>query len=181
MATPDAEFLFRCKHWKVRPASQVFTVSVARQRAQLWKRAATGKSRYRLVREYVVSTSRFGIGQEEGSNRTPLGLHRIARKIGGGLPEGAVFVSRKHIGFMWDGHPDAAIAHRILWLEGLEPGLNRGGSVDTFRRYIYIHGVGDETTIGKPASRGCVHLAARDLIPLYRQLRVGSLVWIGEA
>jgi hypothetical protein len=37
--------------------------------------------------------------------------------------------------------------HRILWLAGLEPGFNRGGDVDTFRRYIYIHGVGEEITL----------------------------------
>ena len=180
MPAPDPEFFRRCKHWKVRPTVQVFTVSVARQRAQLWKRGASANSRYALVRDYVVSTSRFGIGQQEGSNRTPIGLHRVSQKIGGDLPEGAVFVSRKHIGFTWDGHPDAAIAHRILWLEGLETGLNRGGTVDTFKRYIYIHGVGDESTLGKPASRGCVHLAAKDLIPLYARLRVGTLVWISE-
>jgi lipoprotein-anchoring transpeptidase ErfK/SrfK len=75
---------------------------------------------------------------------------------------------------------DGAIVHRILWLEGLEPGFNRGGDVDSFRRYIYIHGFGDETTLGRPQSCGCVHLAAADLMPLYERLPVGTLVWIGE-
>jgi hypothetical protein len=137
---------------------------------------ATGD--YRLREQFRVSTSRFGIGQVENSNKTPLGLHRVARKIGGGCLIGTVFRSRRPIGLKWDGHPKASIVHRILWLEGLEPGYNRGGEVDTCRRYIYIHGFGDETTLGRPQSHGCVHLAARDLIPLYDAVPEGTLVWI---
>jgi hypothetical protein len=133
---------------------------------------------YRLVRWYLISTSRLGLGQEAGSNCTPLGLHRVAERVGGGWPMGAVFESRKLAGFTWQGWPDAAIAHRILWLEGLEPGWNRGAGVDSRDRYIYIHGVGDETTLGRPASRGCIHVAARDLMPLFDGLSPGALVWI---
>jgi hypothetical protein len=107
-------------------------------------------------------------------------LHRIAEKIGGGWPIGVVFKARQPIGYTWQGRPDAAIVHRILWLDGLEPGFNRGGSVDSHARYIYIHGFGDESTLGRPASHGCVHLAADDLMPLYDLLPVGTLVWIAE-
>jgi L,D-transpeptidase YbiS len=135
---------------------------------------------YRLVEQYRCSTSKFGIGQVAGSNCTPLGWHRIARKVGGGWPVGTVFKSRQPVGFTWKGMPLASITTRILWLEGLEPGFNRGGDVDTFRRYIYIHGTGDEPTLGRPASHGCIHLAADDLIPLYERLPVGTLVWIGR-
>jgi lipoprotein-anchoring transpeptidase ErfK/SrfK len=127
-----------------------------------------------------MSSSRVGIGQKEGSNRTPLGLHRIAEKIGGGFPPGAVFAGRAPVGWTWQGKPGAAIAHRILWLEGLEPGVNQGPGVDTHARYVYIHGVGDESTLGRPASRGCIHLAAADLIPLYDRVPSGALVWIAE-
>jgi lipoprotein-anchoring transpeptidase ErfK/SrfK len=70
------------------------------------------------------------------------------------------------------------ICHRILWLDGLEPGFNRGGNVDTFNRYIYIHGFGDESTLGHPQSHGCIHVGAEDLIPLYELLPRGTLVWI---
>src|SRR6185503_6136084 len=125
---------------------------------------------------FQVSTSRFGTGQIAGSNCTPLGLHRIAEKIGGGWPGGAVFRSRQMVGYTWKGMAHAAIAHRILWLEGLEPGFNRGGKVDTFERYIYLHGTGDETTLGRPASRGCIHWRAADLIPLFDELPIGTLV-----
>ncbi len=167
----------------VRPTRFVLAVSVAAQRMALFEKlwAQSGEARfpeYQFRRRFVISTSRFGIGQVKDSNRTPLGLHRIARKAGGGHPIGTVFKSRQPVGLTWQGSPDGSIVHRILWLEGLEPGFNRGGEVDTFRRYVYIHGYGDETTLGRPQSCGCVHLAAADLMPLYEQLPVGTLVWI---
>ena len=136
--------------------------------------------KYELRQRYVVSTSTYGSGQIKDSRRTPLGLHRIACKIGGGQPIGTVFRSRKPVGLTWNGHADASIVHRILWLEGLQPGYNQGGQVDSFERYIYIHGFGDETTFGRPRSHGCIHLAATDLMPLFDRLPVGTLVWIGE-
>ena len=97
--------------------------------------------------------------------------------FGGGWPGGAVFKSRELKGYTWNGLPEAPITHRIFWLEGLEPGLNRGEGVDTFARYIYIHGTGKEPTIGKPASHGCIHVAAKDLLPLYDVLPEKTLVW----
>ena len=135
---------------------------------------------YRMRRRIRCSTSKFGISQIFGSNGTPLGLHRIAQKIGGGWPVGTVFRGRRPVGFTWHGEPGAPIAHRILWLEGLQDGFNRGGNVDSFRRYIYVHGTGEEPTLGRPASHGCIHLSADDLLPLYRQLPLGTLVWIAE-
>ncbi len=151
----------------------------------LLRRAAPLSSRgrfpaYHFQKKYRVSTSAYGVGQTQDSNQTPLGLHRVARKIGGGHPIGSVFRSRKHVGLTWKGLPNGSIVHRILWLEGLEPGFNRGGRVDTFNRFIYIHGFGDETTVGRPASHGCIHLTASDLIPLFDRLPAGTLVWISE-
>jgi len=134
-----------------------------------------------FLKKFQCSTSRFGIGQAEGSRCTPLGLHRIAEKIGGGWPVGTVFESRRPVGYTWQGMPSARITTRILWMEGLEPGFNRGGNVDTHSRYVYIHGTGDETTIGRPDSCGCIHLAADDLVPLFDRLPAGTLVWIAES
>ena len=136
--------------------------------------------RYQARGRFRISTSRFGLGQIAGSQRTPLSLHRVADKIGGGWPIGTVFQARRPIGFTWLGLPNASIVHRILWLEGLEPGLNRGGNVDSYRRYIYVHGFSDETTLGRPASCGCIHLAAADLLPLFQQIPLGTLLWICE-
>ena len=171
--------------YHVRPTRFVLAVSVATQRMTLyeqlpaWPREAL-LSDYAFRRRYIISTSRFGVGQIMHSNQTPLGLHRIARKVGGGHPIGTVFKSRRPVGLTWQGMPDGSIVHRILWLEGLEPGFNRNANVDTFRRYIYIHGFGDEMTLGRPQSCGCIHLSAADLMPLYDRLPVGTLVWIGE-
>ncbi len=134
-----------------------------------------------LIGKFPCSTSRFGIGQTEGSNCTPLGLHRIAEKLGAGQPAGTVFKARQPIGHTSQPEfADAKITTRILWLEGLEEGFNRGGKVDSHSRYIYIHGTADQASIGKPSSCGCIHLADADLIPLFDLLPVGTLVWISE-
>ncbi len=197
--------LASCKKQGVVPTRLILVVSVARQtlslfektcaqrrvlgRLNLHKRAnafpssggkghGEGDCDVKLIRRFRCSTSRFGVGQIAGSNCTPLGLHRIAEKIGGGWPVGTVFKSRQPVGFTWKGLPLAPITTRILWLAGLEPGFNQGGNVDTHARYIYIHGTGDEPTLGRPASRGCIHLAAHDLISLFAKLPVGTLVWI---
>jgi L,D-transpeptidase YbiS len=168
-----------CRRLGVPLARFVCLVSIRRQRMKIMQPLARIADPGCLVmRSLVISTSRFGIGQKKDSNCTPLGLHRVARKVGGGWPAGAVFKSREMVGYTWSGLSGAAITHRILWLEGLEPGLNRGGDVDTFARYIYIHGTGDEPTLGRPASRGCIHVAGAELIRLYDLLPLGSLVWI---
>ncbi len=188
-------FLRTCEKHGFAPTHFALIVSVANQSVSLFEKvrgpvpSLAGRSKpvkagtpneYCLARLLRCSTSRFGISPVAGSNGTPLGLHRVAKKIGGGWPVGTVFKSRKPVGYTWRGMPDAKITTRILWLDGLEPGFNRGGNVDSHSRYIYIHGTGDETTIGRPASCGCIHLAADDLVPLFDKLPVGTLVWIAE-
>jgi L,D-transpeptidase YbiS len=169
------------------PSRFILCVSVAKQSMRLFERrcerASGGKllklgHHYVFRRQYRISTSAFGTGQLMASNRTPLGLHRIAAKVGAGHPIGTVFKGRKPVGFTWQGQPNATIVHRILWLEGLERGFNRSGKVDSFQRYIYLHGFGDETTLGQPASHGCIHLGAADLIPLFDRIPSGTMVWI---
>ena len=160
----------------VRLTARLLHVHVRRQRMTEYAVDCSGL--VRKVREYVISTSKFGVGQQEGSFKTPPGLHRVARKIGAGLPPGTVFKGRVPIGLTRGGMTNANICHRILWLEGLEDAVNRGGNVDSFARYIYIHGFGDELTLGRPASHGCIHMAASDLLPLFDRAAVGTLVWI---
>ncbi len=179
---PPLGFFLACARLGVRPGPWLLVCTVHAQRMDLYRRIAAEEGprpAYRWLQRFRVSTSRFGTGQVRDTNRTPLGLHRVAEKIGGGWPIGAVFRHRRLTGFTWQGQPTAPIAHRIFWLEGLEPGFNRGGDVDTFARHIYIHGLADEPTLGRPASRGCIHLSAADLLPLYDRLPVGTLVWIG--
>ncbi len=173
-----------CAKAGVRRSRHVLVVNVAAQKMTLFERMEPGVAfagrfpQFHRRRAYLISTSRFGIGQLAGSNRTPLGLHRVAAKVGAGWPVGTVFRGRKPVGLTWGGLPEAPIAHRILWLDGLEMGWNRGGDCDSYSRYIYIHGVGNETTLGRPCSRGCIHMAAKDLMPLFDFLRPGTPVWI---
>jgi hypothetical protein len=168
------------KRHSVPLTSQLLVISVLRQRMfhleKIQPRSPTGF--YHLKGQYLISTSRFGAGQTLHSKRTPLGLHRIAEKIGGGHPPGTVFKNREPVGYTWNGLPQASIIHRILWLQGLEPGFNQGGKVDSHSRYIYIHGTGNELALGRPASEGCIHLAGNHLIPLFDQVPPGALVWI---
>ena len=168
-----------CKRLGVESTPHVVTVHIAEQRTALFELTAQGSRRIaKLLNEFVCSTSKFGIGQVAASNCTPLGLHRIAEKHGAGAEPGTVFKARKPIGHLRDGLPLESITTRILWLDGLDPGFNRGGNVDTFARYIYIHGFGDQASLGRPASHGCIHLADVDLVPLFDLLPVGTLVWI---
>jgi hypothetical protein len=168
--------LRRCQELGIAPTKFIFAVKVTTQSARLFEDGRAPEAR--RVTEYTISTSRFGIGQIAGSYKTPLGLHRIAEKIGAGCEAGTVFKGRKVIGHLRDGLPLESITTRIMWLEGLEEGFNRGGNVDTHSRYVYIHGFGDQESLGKPASLGCIHLADADLIPLYDLLPSGTLVWI---
>lgn len=172
-----------CRRHGIPLTRLILTVTVSKQMLLLLERDPHNCLPFQppawvLRRKHRISASRYGTGQIMGSNRTPLGLHRIAAKIGAGQPVGAVFQARRVTGFTWLGHPDAPITNRILWLEGLEPGWNRGGNVDSHDRYIYLHGVGDETTLGSPASIGCIHLAGIDLLPLFDLVPTGTLVWI---
>jgi hypothetical protein len=172
-------FFGACQKRAVNPTRFALIISIAEQIVLLFENSSAS---WRLGGKFPCSTSRFGIGQLEGSNCTPLGLHRIAEKIGAGERAGTVFKSRQIIGHTSQPEfADAKITTRILWLEGLEPGFNRGGNVDSHDRYIYIHGTADQKSIGKPASCGCIHLADADLIPLFDLLPVGALVWISVA
>lgn len=138
------------------------------------------------IRRYAVSTALKGAGEKTGSYCTPRGLHRIRARIGDGLPYGTVFRGRRPTGEYWT--PEFAAEHpgrdwilsRILWLCGEEPGRNRLGAVDSMRRYIYIHGTGDDQPMGVPLSHGCVRMRNRDIMELFDLVRVGTKVEICE-
>lgn len=135
-----------------------------------------------LRASYAISTSASGLGSAAGSNRTPLGRHRVAEKFGEGASLGEVFSARRSTGriarILTDDTdvPEDLVLTRILWLEGLEPGVNRGPGVDSHDRYIYIHGTNEEGLIGRPASHGCVRMRNRDVVELFAWLPVGAEV-----
>jgi UDP-N-acetylmuramate--alanine ligase len=133
-----------------------------------------------VIERYDASTSRFGNGNRENSLKTPLGLHRIIEKFGAGAPAGRVFRDREDTGEDWDHSQsgDNLILTRILRMEGLEQGINKGSGVDSYERYIYIHGTGREDLIGTPLSHGCVCLRNLDIIRLFDTVREGTLVYL---
>ncbi|MCG5536588.1 L,D-transpeptidase catalytic domain [Ectothiorhodospira mobilis] len=135
---------------------------------------------------YPVSTSRFGLGNEDGSLKTPLGVHRIQQKIGADAPVGAVFVAREPTGETTPIVTEPRrtegdhITTRILRLEGLEQGVNRGQGIDSLERHIYIHGTDEEGLIGRPASQGCVRMTNADVMDLFDTMPEGALVVIHQ-
>lgn len=151
------------------------------QQLYLWEPYPDGDI---LMRQYPVSTAANGLGERGGSHCTPRGRHRIAEKIGAGAPLGAAFKARVPTGEIWTPQLDAEnpgrdwILTRILWLEGLEPGKNKGGTVDSHARYIYIHGTSEEHRIGTPASHGCIRMKNADVADLFERVKVGTEVRI---
>ncbi len=139
-----------------------------------------------LIQQYPVSTSKYGTGSENGSEKTPLGLHRIKDKLGGAMPVNEVYIGRVPHGSLEECQqrgvdlPEDVIMSRIMWLEGMEPGRNQGGYVDTYQRYIYIHGTNHEDSIGTPSSIGCIRMRNDDVVDLFRQVEIGSEVLIEE-
>lgn len=144
---------------------------------------ANGELRLRMR----VSTARNGAGERNGSGCTPRGMHRVRARIGAGLPPAAVLRGRRWTGEIWSAelhgrHPGRDwILSRILWLAGCEPGINLLGEVDTFRRYIYLHGTPDTEPMGVPLSHGCVRLRNVDMISLFDRVPPGCAVNIIEA
>ncbi len=132
------------------------------------------KSGRRTLRSYPVSTSRFGLGTELGSNKTPLGRFRIAEKIGKDAPPGTVFKERKPMDPTRQYPPsEDLVLTRILWLDGLDP-----ENANTLDRFIYIHGTIHEDKIGQPASHGCIRMRENDLLELFDLAKVDTEVVI---
>ena len=132
------------------------------------------KSGRQKLATYPVSTSRFGLGSEEGSMKTPTGRFRVAEKIGEKMPPGTVFRSRRPVKATKKAlAAEDLIMTRILWLDGLDP-----GNANTHERFIYIHGTNHEEQIGQPASHGCIRMRSADLIELFDRVEIGTPVVI---
>lgn len=136
----------------------------------------------RIERTYVISTSSKGLGDVCDSYMTPTGFHAVVEWIGDGEPAGRVFKARKPLDEVipetaWaNSSAPERITTRILRLDGLEPGVNRGGDVDTLSRFVYLHGTNHEDKLGQPASKGCVRVGNRDMIDLFSRTK-GSATW----
>lgn len=153
-------------------------VSVPKQLLSVWESE-------QCLFEAPACTAKNGVGEQMGSECTPRGAHYIRAKIGTDQPANSVFVGRRPTGEifsqkLYDQYPDRDwVLTRILWLCGCEVGKNRGGQVDTMRRYVYIHGSPPQRfTTGKPMSRGCICLRNEDLVQLFELVPVYTQVMI---
>lgn len=176
MKSPWESVTETCTRLGIKPADRWLAVHIATQTMQFFRGPE-------LVRSYVISTSKRPPSNVKDSLGTPRGLHIIAERIGAGQPPGMVFKSRVSTGLHFNELPDAdthpnLITSRILWLRGLEPDVNQGGDVDTYARYIYIHGTNHEDRLGTPQSAGCVLMRNIEIVELYEEVRAGDLVWI---
>ena len=143
----------------------------------------TLKDNDEIVRIYKISSSKFGEGSEEDSYKTPLGKHEIKKMIGEGIALGGRFIGRVHTGEIFPIYSNQEIyveedvvQSRILWLAGLEDKLNKGEGVDSFSRYIYIHGTPEEWLLGTKASKGCIRMSNKDVIDLFDKVHEGMVV-----
>ena len=158
-------------------ANGVFVVDDSEQRMYWYKND-------KLVQKFTISTAANGLGNKPESNTTPAGAHRISTKIGKNAARGAVFDKLQNTGEIAKIYTKpnysatALVLSRILRLDGLEPGKNKGGSVDTFNRAIYFHGTNKEGNLGKRASHGCIRMKNDEVIELFGQVSVDTLVYI---
>lgn len=157
--------------------TQYIYISAATQRMVCYEQNSLWKT-------YPVSTGKNGLGEWLGSECTPRGWHRIHSRIGLDAQENSVFVGREWTGEIYSADLAAHypgrdwILTRILQLDGLEPGRNQGGDVDSLRRYIYIHGTPDSTPLGIPGSRGCIRMHNKDMMDVADWVAVDTRVFI---
>ena len=137
-----------------------------------------------IVNEYPVSTSKKGVGNKKNSFMTPYGLHYIIEKHGNETPLNGRMIGRVFNGQIATIYTDSTssktddITTRILWLSGMEKNVNNGGNLDSYNRYIYIHGTSEEGKIGTPVSNGCIRMLNNDIIELYNRVDIGTKILI---
>ncbi len=139
-----------------------------------------------ITANFCISSARNGPGELADSECTPRGWHEIAEIYGQNLKKNAVMVGRAWTGEIYDSRLAQEYPHRdwilsrILRLQGLEPGVNQGGQVDTFSRLIYIHGTPDSEPMGVPRSHGCIRMRNDEIIQLTQWIKVGVRVFIDD-
>ena len=138
----------------------------------------------KVIKTYTVSTAKKGLGNIKNSEQTPLGLHSIKEKHGDTTPLNGRMIGRVFYGQIATIYNDSNrsktddVTTRILWLTGEEDGVNKGGNVDSYQRYIYIHGTSEEGWLGTPASHGCIRMSNKDVLELYNKIAIGTKVLI---
>ena len=137
-----------------------------------------------IVRSYPISSSKYGEGSTQNSFKTPLGKHVIKEMIGNNAIKNTIFTSRINTNRQAEIIHDEAksdndyVTTRIMWLDGQEEGKNKGKGVDSYQRYIYIHGTHEEGLIGQKASHGCIRMFSSDVTDLFNDVKKGTKVYI---
>ena len=156
---------------------QLLFVSIKHQRMYLIRYG-------NIVSEYSISSSKYGVGNKMNSQKTPTGIHWIKKKMGRRAPVNGVLRCGAYTGEIAkiENLPVPTnrnlVTSRVLWLEGMEWGINHGGANDSYKRKIYIHGTQEEGLIGKPASHGCIRMKNNDIKELYDLVKKGLHVLI---
>lgn len=159
------------------PNNQLILISASQQKMYCFDKD-------KLFRSYAISTGKKGLGEQHGSECTPRGWHRIHSRLGLDAAANSVFVARQWTGEIYTSELAALyperdwILTRILQLDGLEEGRNKGGGVDSLKRFIYIHGTPETNQLGKPGSRGCIRMSNLDLIELVDWVEIDTRVCI---
>lgn len=168
-----------CLDKKGKTYQEILFVSVSHQKLYHLKNNT-------IVDQYPISTAKKGVGNIKNSDKTPLGLHSIREKNGANTPINGRMIGRVFYGQIATIYNDTTssktddITSRILWLDGEENGINKGGNVDSYQRYIYIHGTSEEGKIGTPASHGCIRMTNKDVIKLFSKVKLNTKVLILE-
>lgn len=153
---------------------KIIVISVEEQKLRLIQ------NDYKIA-EYSISTSKFGIGNKTGSNMTPSGHHIVKEKIGDHVPVNSIYKAGEFTKEIATINNKKAVVEdlvttRIIKLEGMENGINRGSGIDSYKREIWIHGTPAEDKIGSPASHGCIRMKNDDIILLFNSIEVGTPV-----
>ena len=177
MATAQNNIIKKAENYISKDLNELLFISIETQRLYHIKNGE-------IINIFSISSSKYGIGNKNGSNKTPIGLHKIKEKYGDNVPVHGRMIGRIFHGEIATIYNDTTksetddITSRILWLEGVEKGKNKGGDVDSYKRHIYIHGTSEEGSLGTRASHGCIRMRNKDVIDLYKILEVGTLVLI---
>jgi len=167
------------KRFPKAPKTSLIIISISEQKLYLFKDS-------KLTISYKISSAKAGTGNLNGSFKTPLGVHKIAEKIGKGAKPATIFKARintQEIAKILTNDNRSGednITSRILRLRGLENGINKGENIDSYERYIYIHGTDEEGLLGTPISHGCIRMGNQAVIELFEQVETGTLLTIIE-
>ena len=171
-----SEYLGVVNSLRLKPTDHVLIASLRQQKINHFLHG-------KRVKDYLMSSSKRKPSCVEGSLGTPSGLHCVCRKIGEGEKLGTVFEGRVSIGATYlecaeEKRRKNLITTRILRLRGLQEGVNLGGEVDTYNRYVYVHGTNHEERLGKPASSGCLQMGNEEILELFGLLPEGSHLYV---